>query len=109
MGLNWVILGHSERRTLFGENDQIVSDKVKRALEAGLSVIACIGENLQEREAGVTLDVVAKQLLALKEKVVDWTSVALAYEPVWAIGTGKVATPEQAQEVHAMIRNWLKE
>jgi triosephosphate isomerase len=107
--LNWVILGHSERRTLFGENDQIVSDKVKRALEAGLSVIACIGENLQEREAGVTLDVVAKQLTALKEKVADWTSVALAYEPVWAIGTGKVATPEQAQEVHAMIRNWLKE
>jgi triosephosphate isomerase len=109
LGINWVILGHSERRTLFGETDQVVGDKVNRALEAGLNVIACIGENLEERESGVTLDVVARQLNALKDKVTDWSRVALAYEPVWAIGTGNVATPEQAQEVHAMIRNWLRE
>mmetsp|Transcript_8593 Transcript_8593/g.8549 ORF Transcript_8593/g.8549 Transcript_8593/m.8549 type:complete len:259 (+) Transcript_8593:18-794(+) len=107
LGLSWTILGHSERRTLYGETDDVVSKKVNRALAHGLSVIACFGENLQEREAGVTLDVVARQLTALKEGITDWSKVVLAYEPVWAIGTGRNATPDQAQEVHAMIRNWL--
>ncbi|CAG9326899.1 unnamed protein product [Blepharisma stoltei] len=107
LGLNWTILGHSERRNLYGETDDIVSKKVNRALAHGLSVIACFGENLQERKSGITLDVVARQLDSLKKGIIDWNKVVLAYEPVWAIGTGINATPEQAQEVHAMIRNWL--
>lgn len=107
MGVNWTILGHSERRTLFGETDEIVADKCKRALEAGMSVIACIGETKDERESGVTMDVVTRQLNALKAKITDWSKVAIAYEPVWAIGTGLVATPEQASEVHSTIRLWL--
>ena len=109
MGVNWVILGHSERRTLFGETDEIVADKCKRALEAGMSIIACIGETKDERESGATMSVVERQLAALKNTITDWSKVAVAYEPVWAIGTGLVATPDQAQEVHAGIRNWLKE
>ena len=109
MGVNWTILGHSERRTLFGETDEIVADKCARALEAGMSIIACIGETKDERESGVTATVVERQLNALKEKITDWSKVAIAYEPVWAIGTGLVATPEQAQEVHAQIRAWLKD
>lgn len=107
LGVNWTIIGHSERRNLYNENDEIVQKKVANAQNAGLSVIACIGENLQERDSGVTFDVVTKQLVALKEGVLDWASIVVAYEPVWAIGTGKVASPEQAQEVHAMIRQWL--
>lgn len=109
LDIHWTILGHSERRNQYGETDELVSNKVKRALSLGLHVIACFGENLQEREAGVTLDVVAKQLGALKEGISDWSKVVLAYEPVWAIGTGRNATPEQAQEVHAAIRLWLTE
>lgn len=109
MGIPWTIIGHSERRSIYGETDEIVAQKVKNAQNSGLNVIACIGENLQERESGVTLDVVAKQLNAIKDSVGNWGNLVLAYEPVWAIGTGKVATPEQAQEVHAMIRNWLKD
>mmetsp|Transcript_8646 Transcript_8646/g.8625 ORF Transcript_8646/g.8625 Transcript_8646/m.8625 type:complete len:193 (-) Transcript_8646:229-807(-) len=105
LGINWTILGHSERRNLYGETDEIVSQKINRALAHGLNVIACFGENLHERESGVTLDVVARQLSALKEGIIDWSKVVLAYEPVWAIGTGRNATPEQAQEVHEMIRN----
>jgi len=106
-GFNWVILGHSERRDIFGESDELVSKKVAHSLEVGLSVIACIGEHLAEREAGKTLEVVSKQMKALAEKIKDWTKVVVAYEPIWAIGTGKVATPEQAQEVHLELRNWL--
>jgi triosephosphate isomerase len=91
----WVILGHSERRTLFGETDSIVADKTKAALAAGLSVILCVGETLQEREAGTTVAVVERQLAAVREKVSDWSKIVIAYEPVWAIGTGKVATCQQ--------------
>ncbi|KAL7270054.1 triosephosphate isomerase [Rhizina undulata] len=108
-GIEWVILGHSERRTLFGESDGFVASKTKAALDEGLNVILCIGESLQEREAGTTVEVVTKQLAAVAERIDDWSKVVIAYEPIWAIGTGKVATAEQAQEVHAAIRKWLKE
>ncbi|CUA69824.1 triosephosphate isomerase (TIM) [Rhizoctonia solani] len=106
-GIPWVILGHSERRTLFGDTDEIVADKTKAALDAGLSVILCIGETLDEREAGITVKVCERQLDAVRTKVTDWSKIVIAYEPVWAIGTGKVATCEQAQEVHKDIRAWV--
>jgi len=108
-GVNWVILGHSERRNVFHENDELIADKVGHALDEGLSVIACIGELLEEREAGKTTDVVFRQTKAIAAKVKDWNRVVLAYEPVWAIGTGKTASPAQAQEVHAQLRQWLKD
>jgi triosephosphate isomerase (TIM) len=108
-GVNWVLIGHSERRTLFGETDAVVAKKVTLALANGLDIVLCIGENLQERENGLTLDVVTKHLSAVKDVVTDWGRIVVAYEPVWAIGTGRNATPEQAQEVHAFIRHWLRE
>ncbi|CAH1647694.1 unnamed protein product [Spodoptera littoralis] len=108
IGANWVILGHSERRTIFGEKDDLVAEKVAHALESGLKVIACIGETLEEREAGKTEEVVFRQTKALLPAIgSNWDKVVLAYEPVWAIGTGKTATPQQAQDVHASLRNWL--
>ncbi|KAI5070477.1 hypothetical protein GOP47_0014820 [Adiantum capillus-veneris] len=103
----WVILGHSERRSLLKESNEFVADKVAYALGQGLKVIACIGETLEQREAGETMTVVAEQTKAIAEKVKDWSNVVLAYEPVWAIGTGKVASPAQAQEVHVDLRSWL--
>lgn len=109
LGVNWVVLGHSERREYFKESDEFVGQKVRFALDAGVSVIACIGEKLEEREANVTNDVVARQMKAIANEINDWTNVVVAYEPVWAIGTGKVATPEQAQEVHGFLRQWLAE
>jgi len=106
VGCEYVILGHSERRTIFGESDEVINKKVKKALAAGLKPIFCIGETLEERETGVTFDVVKRQvvngLAGVTEAEMD--TVIIAYEPVWAIGTGKVSTPEQAQEVHAFIR-----
>nr|UDB72868.1 triosephosphate isomerase isoform X3 [Androctonus crassicauda]UDM59174.1 triosephosphate isomerase isoform X1 [Androctonus crassicauda] len=108
VGVNWVILGHSERRNIFGENDDLIAEKVAHALSSGLKVIACIGELLEERESGKTTEVVNRQTKAIANKISDWSNVVLAYEPVWAIGTGKTATPEQAQEVHAQLRGWLK-
>jgi len=95
-GLNWVILGHSERRHVFGETDNEVGVKVANALANDLSVMACIGEKLDERESGRTMEVNARQLAAIREHVEDWSNVVVAYEPVWAIGTGVVASPEQA-------------
>uniref|UniRef100_A0A804QP90 ENT domain-containing protein n=1 Tax=Zea mays TaxID=4577 RepID=A0A804QP90_MAIZE len=86
---------------------EFVADKVAYALTQGLKVIACIGETLEQREAGTTMDVVAAQTKAIAEKISDWTNIVLAYEPVWAIGTGKVSTPTQAQEVHDGLRKWL--
>lgn len=108
-GCNWVILGHSERRNVFGESDDLISAKVGHALEAGLKVIPCIGEKLEERESGRTQEVVFAQLKAIVPNISDWSRVVIAYEPVWAIGTGKVATPQQAQEVHAQLRQWLRD
>jgi triosephosphate isomerase (TIM) len=103
-GCSYVILGHSERRQYFGETSQIVNRKVIKALEEGLSVILCVGETLDERERGVTSDIVTAQVVEGLADVTDLTSLVIAYEPVWAIGTGKTATKEQAQEVHALIR-----
>lgn len=110
-GLKWVILGHSERRNIYGESDTVVAQKVAVALKAGLQVIACIGEKLEERKADETINVCSRQLNAIAEKVTadDWSKIVVAYEPVWAIGTGLTATPEQAQEVHLNLRNWFKE
>jgi len=106
---SYVILGHSERRTYFNETDSFINQKVIAALKAQLKPILCVGETLAEREAGSTLKVVQTQLEAALEGVSKdlATSVVIAYEPVWAIGTGKVATTEQAQEVHAFIRGLL--
>lgn len=106
-GIDWVILGHSERRTILSESDETVASKTKFATENGVSVIWCCGESLEQREAGKTLEVIAAQLSALKAQISDWSKIVIAYEPIWAIGTGKVATTAQAQEVHASIRSWL--
>jgi len=109
MGVGWVILGHSERRENCGETDQIVADKTKFAIEGGLSTITCIGEKKEAREGGTTFNVLDTQMkpLAATLSEADWDKVVLAYEPVWAIGTGLVATPEQAEETHAYLRKWL--
>lgn len=113
VGVTWVIIGHSERRVGFGMDGEPVdlcAKKCKVALDSGLKVMFAIGEKLDERESGITMEVCAKQLQPLKEQLTpeDWANVAIAYEPVWAIGTGKTATPEMAQETHAEIRDWIK-
>ncbi|CAL8102779.1 unnamed protein product [Calicophoron daubneyi] len=111
MDCEWVILGHSERRHIFGESNELIGEKVKHALDQCINVVACIGEKLEEREAGKTEAVCFHQMEAIKnavEKPEDWTRVVIAYEPVWAIGTGKTATPDQAQEVHQAVRKWLE-
>ena len=92
-GLEWVIIGHSERRTLYGETDEIVASKIKCALAQDLNAMVCVGEMLEEREKGTTNDVLKVQLDAIKDSVTDWSKIVIAYEPVWAIGTGKTATP----------------
>jgi triosephosphate isomerase len=97
IGCDWVIIGHSERRQIFGESDELIAEKCAHALAEGLKVIACIGETLQEREAGQTEAVVFRQMKALSAQIKDWTNVVVAYEPVWAIGTGKTATPQQVR------------
>lgn len=109
-GARWVIVGHSERRTLYGETDRVVAAKVARAFAAGLRPIVCIGETLAERDAGSTLEIVRRQLDAVLAVcgVADLAKGAVAYEPVWAIGTGRTATPAQAQEVHAAVRGRLR-
>ncbi|TPX51641.1 hypothetical protein SeMB42_g00080 [Synchytrium endobioticum] len=114
VGCEWTILGHSERRDIFKESDEMVAAKVAHALNSGLKVIACCGETLAEREANQTTVVIFRQLGAIAARVKedaknDWTNIVIAYEPVWAIGTGKVATPQQAKEVHLEIRKWLAE
>ncbi|HVO09293.1 MAG TPA: triose-phosphate isomerase [Vicinamibacteria bacterium] len=107
LGINHVILGHSERRQHFAETDEGVAKKTRVALDHDLVPISCVGETLAEREAGRTMEVVGRQLDAILGAVSanDARRVVIAYEPVWAIGTGKVATPEQAQEVHAFVRS----
>ena len=105
-GCTYAIVGHSERRSLYGESDEFVAQKFAAARKAGLTPILCVGETLGEREQGITEQVVARQLDAVVklEGVEALADCVLAYEPVWAIGTGMTATPEQAQEVHAFIR-----
>jgi triosephosphate isomerase len=111
LGCDGVILGHSERRQLFGETDEGVNKKLKAAFEAQLHPIVCVGETLAEREANKTWEVVARQLRGALAgfSAEQLTKLTLAYEPVWAIGTGKVATTAQAQEVHGQIRGLLRE
>jgi triosephosphate isomerase len=105
-GCRFVLVGHSERRALFGEGNELVAAKFEAALKAGLTPILCVGETLAQREAGVTAEVVAEQLDAViaRSGVAALASAVVAYEPVWAIGTGRTATPDQAQEVHGQIR-----
>ena len=103
----WVITGHSERRMLCGESNGNVGEKTGHALEVGLSVIACVGETLDQRNSGNLYHTLDRQMRALFDHVTDWSRVVVAYEPVWAIGTGVVATPAQAQEVHAYLRKVL--
>ena len=110
-GCKYCILGHSERRLHFGEDDRLINAKVIAALECGLKPVFCIGEKLAEREAAATLQVISRQLKEGLNKVSagDIKKIVIAYEPVWAIGTGKTATPQQAQEVHLFIRKFLNE
>jgi len=109
MGCKYVLVGHSERRSVYGESDSDVALRFKAALDAGLEPILCVGETLEEREANQTEAVVARQLDAVIDSVgIDaFSNAVIAYEPVWAIGTGLTATPEQAQSVHAFIRDKL--
>ncbi|RKF58706.1 Triosephosphate isomerase [Golovinomyces cichoracearum] len=108
LGIKWTLLGHSERRMILNEDDQFIASKTKAALDGGLRVILCCGESLEQREQDKTIEVVTSQLNVVKEKVNDWTNIVIAYEPIWAIGTGKVASAEQAQAVHKAIRDWLR-
>jgi triosephosphate isomerase len=105
-GASATLIGHSERRHLFGETDEQVARKLASALKAGLKPMVCVGETLAEREGGRTEQVVGRQVAALLERIGpgDWAGVVLAYEPVWAIGTGKNATPDDAAQVHELIR-----
>jgi triosephosphate isomerase len=108
-GADFVILGHSERRSYYGETNELLNIKVKKALEFNLTPIYCVGEVLEEREAGKHFDVIKKQIekVLFDLDVTDFEKVVIAYEPVWAIGTGKTASPGQAQEVHKYIRDIL--
>lgn len=108
VGASHVIVGHSERRQFFGDTDEIVRKKVEAALRGGLVPIACVGETLAQREAGQTLAVVLRQLDAIIEGLAQLDRIVVAYEPVWAIGTGRVASPADAQEVHAAIRDRVR-
>ncbi len=109
VGCEFVILGHSERRTIFKESDQLINKKIKKALQAGLKPIFCVGETLEERESGITEEIIKRQVTeGLKDiSANDMDRIITAYEPVWAIGTGKTASPEQAEEVHKFIRNLI--
>ncbi|WP_196895286.1 triose-phosphate isomerase [Aureivirga marina] len=111
IGVNTVILGHSERRTYFGETDEILKKKVEKAIENNQEVIFCFGEQLEERKEGKHFEVVTSQVeKALFELGAEnWKNIILAYEPVWAIGTGETASPAQAQEIHAYIRKFIAE
>ena len=107
----YAIVGHSERRTLYGETDELVAEKFEVARKAGLKPILCIGESLEERESGVTIDVCSRQINAViaKSGIKALADGVIAYEPIWAIGTGVTATPDQAQETHAAIRKMIAE
>ncbi|MCB0747728.1 MAG: triose-phosphate isomerase [Ignavibacteriae bacterium] len=106
VGCEYVILGHSERRTIFGETDEFINSKIKQALKNNLIPIVCCGESLDERENGTTFNIIESQIKAAFNGLTNEQAekLVIAYEPIWAIGTGKTASPEQAQEVHAFIR-----
>jgi triosephosphate isomerase len=105
----YVIIGHSERRQFFGETDQTVNKRLRKAIDVGLTPIICVGENLEQREGGQTKAIIAEQFKGGFADFNDFDKIVIAYEPIWAIGTGKTATPEQAQEIHAVLRDFLKE
>ncbi|KAL5347969.1 triosephosphate isomerase [Pseudogymnoascus australis] len=107
--IGWTLIGHSERRVILKESDEFVASKTKNALDQGVRVILCCGESLEQREKGETVAVVTAQLGAVAKAISaeQWANVVIAYEPIWAIGTGKVATTAQAQEVHSALREWL--
>lgn len=107
--VNYLLVGHSERREMFGDTNERVANKFAAALKSGLKPILCIGESLEQREQGITLQVLKEQCQAVIDVtgVEAFASAAIAYEPIWAIGTGVTATPEQAQEVHEQLRNWF--
>jgi len=107
LGCRYVLIGHSERRTLFGETDQTCRKKLLAALAAGIEPVLCCGETLTEREAGLTFKVIERQLHEALTGLPPASSVTIAYEPVWAIGTGRTASPAQAQEAHRFVREWL--
>lgn len=112
--IKWTLTGHSERRVGFGypgETSLVVGQKTKHSIDCGMSVMVCIGEQLKDRQDGTTMKVCSEQLDAVRSclKESDWAKVVVAYEPVWAIGTGVTASPEQAQETHKQIRQWLKD
>ncbi len=111
LGASMVIIGHSERRTLYGETDDVVLRKTRLALDNGLVAVVCVGETLEERQSGKAEEVVGTQMSLLISELsdTDWKNVVIAYEPVWAIGTGETATPEQAQAIHAFIRGLLNQ
>jgi len=111
VGCDWVIIGHSERRQFFGETDETVNKRMKAALSAGLKPIFCVGETLDDRESEKTNSVIEAQLVGGFAGIPadDLDQIVVAYEPVWAIGTGKTASPEQAEEVHAFIRKWVSD
>jgi len=107
-GCSFVILGHSERRHVIGETDELINKKVRASLAGGLTAVLCVGELLEEREAGRTEEVLTAQMSGGLAGVSDLSNVVIAYEPVWAIGTGKTATPEQAEAAHAHVRKWIE-
>jgi len=107
IGVEYVILGHSERRHIFNEDDSLINKKIKTAISNGLRAILCVGETLEEREDGKMEDVVCGQISNCLEGIDDMENIVIAYEPVWAIGTGKTASPSQAEEAHVLIRNVL--
>jgi len=106
--ISWCLIGHSERRTKYGETDEETAEKLAMCQTHGINVLFCIGETLPEREANKTDEVNQRMLSAVLSKVTDWSKVVIAYEPVWAIGTGKVATPQQAEDAHKAIRDYMK-
>ncbi|MHB0763011.1 triose-phosphate isomerase [Stutzerimonas sp. NM35] len=108
-GCGWVLVGHSERRLILGESDEVTSQKFEAALACGMTPVLCLGETLEQRQAGQTLDVVGRQLACVLATagIASFERAVVAYEPVWAIGSGLTATPEQAQEIHAAIREQL--
>lgn len=109
LGVRWVLAGHSERRRIFGETNEITAMKVKRICAVGLHPIICIGELSEDRTEGKSTSVVLAQLQALKDAISDWESVVLCYEPAWAVGTGVSASPAETQEMCAFIRNWVRD
>ncbi|MCX8082213.1 MAG: triose-phosphate isomerase [bacterium] len=107
-GVSYVICGHSERRNIFMETDEVINKKIKKTISDGMTAILCIGEKLEERENGETFNIIKKQIYGCLNGINHIENIVIAYEPVWAIGTGKNATPEQAEEVHFFIRELIE-